>query len=58
VALAGGDASLFDRYLAKSTAKSTLYREAQRAYYLDLPVMTHDPGSPGYEELVRRVSEQ
>jgi predicted acyl esterase len=37
VALAGADASLFERYPA------TVYREAQRASYLDLPVKTRDP---------------
>ena len=43
VALAGADASLFERYPAEGTPKLTVYREAQRASYLDLPVKTHDP---------------
>jgi predicted acyl esterase len=38
VALAGADASLFERYPAEGTPKLTVYREAQRASYLDLPV--------------------
>jgi hypothetical protein len=29
--------------LAEGTPKLTVYREAQRASYLDLPVKTHDP---------------
>lgn len=47
MALAGADASLFERYPAEGTPKLTVYREAQRASYLDLPVKTHDPWSPG-----------
>jgi hypothetical protein len=43
VALAGADASLFERYPAEGTPKLTVYREAQRASYLDLPVKTHYP---------------
>jgi len=43
VALAGADASLFERYAAEGTPKLTVCREAQRASYLDLPVKTHDP---------------
>ena len=43
VALAGADASLFERYQAEGTPKLTVYREAQRASYLDLPVKTHAP---------------
>ena len=43
VALARADASLFERYPAEGTSKLTVYREAQRASYLDLPVKTHDP---------------
>src|SRR5882762_5999695 len=43
VALAGADASLFERYPAEGTPKLTVYREAQRASYLDLPVKNHDP---------------
>jgi predicted acyl esterase len=43
VAVAGADASLFERYPAEGTPKLTVYREAQRASYLDLPVKTHDP---------------
>ena len=43
VALAGADASLFERYPAEGTPKLTVSREAQRAFYLDLPVKTHDP---------------
>jgi hypothetical protein len=40
VALARADASLFERYPAEGTPKLTVYREAQRASYLDLPVKT------------------
>jgi predicted acyl esterase len=43
VALAGADASLFERYPAEGTPKLTVYREAQRVSYLDLPVKTDDP---------------
>ena len=43
VALARADASLFERYPAEGTPKLTVYREAQLASYLDLPVKTHDP---------------
>jgi hypothetical protein len=43
VALAGADASLFERYPAEGTPKLTVYREAQRASYLDLPVKTYNP---------------
>jgi hypothetical protein len=43
VALAGADASLFERYPVEGTPKLTVYREVQRASYLDLPVKTHDP---------------
>jgi predicted acyl esterase len=43
VALAGADASLFERHTAEGTHKLTVHREAQRASYLDLPVKTHDP---------------
>ena len=43
VALAGAYASLFERYPAEGTPKLTVYREAQRASYLDLPVKTHNP---------------
>jgi predicted acyl esterase len=43
VALAGADASLFERYPAEGTPKLPVYREAQRESYLDLPVKTHDP---------------
>jgi predicted acyl esterase len=43
VALAGAGASLFERYPAEGTPKFMVYREAQRASYLDLPVKTHDP---------------
>ena len=42
MALTGADASLFERYPAEGTPKLTVYREAQRASYLDLPVKTHD----------------
>jgi len=38
VALAGADASLFERDPAEGIPKLTEYREAQRASYLDLPV--------------------
>jgi hypothetical protein len=41
----------------KGTPKLTVYREAQRASYLDLPVKAHDPSSPGYGVHLRRVSE-
>jgi hypothetical protein len=43
MALAGADASLFEWYPAEGTPKLTVYREAQRASHLDLPVRTHDP---------------
>jgi hypothetical protein len=36
VALAAADASLFELYPAEGTTKLTVYREAQRASYLDL----------------------
>ena len=39
----GADANLIERYPAEGTPKLTVYREAQRASYLDLPVKTHDP---------------
>src|SRR5258707_4483350 len=42
VALAGADASLFEQYPAEGTPKLTVYREAQRASDLNLPVKTHD----------------
>jgi len=38
VALAGADAELFQRYPANGTPTWTIYREAQRASFLDLPV--------------------
>jgi len=43
MALAGADASLFERVPGEGTPKLTVYREAQRASYLDLPVKAHDP---------------
>jgi hypothetical protein len=43
VALAGADASFFERYAAEGTPKLTVYREAQRASSLNLPVKTNDP---------------
>jgi predicted acyl esterase len=43
VALAGADRSWFERYPAEGALKLTVYREAQRASYLDLPVKTRDP---------------
>ena len=46
VALAGADASLFERYPAEGTPKLTVYREAQRASYLDLPVKTTTREAP------------
>jgi hypothetical protein len=44
--LAGADASLFDRYPAEGTPKLTVYREAPRASYLDLPVKTMTREAP------------
>lgn len=41
LALAGADASLFQRYPAQGTPTWTLYREAQRASFLELPVRIH-----------------
>jgi uncharacterized protein len=38
VALAGADAGLFQRYPAEGTPTWTIYREAQRASFIDLPV--------------------
>src|SRR5208283_2860545 len=43
VALAGADASLFDRYPAKGTPTLTVYREAQRASYVELPSLPRQP---------------
>jgi hypothetical protein len=43
VTLARADSSLFERYPAEGAPKLTVYREAQRASYLDLPVKTHNP---------------
>ncbi len=39
IALAGADASLFQRYPAEATPVWTVYREAQRASFIELPVM-------------------
>jgi uncharacterized protein len=38
VALAGADATLFQRYPAQGTPTWTIYREAQRASFIELPV--------------------
>jgi hypothetical protein len=38
VALAGADASRFQRYPAEGTSTWTLYREEQRASFIELPV--------------------
>ena len=38
IALAGADASMFKRYPAEGTPTWTVYREAQRASFLELPV--------------------
>lgn len=38
IALAGADASLYDRYPAEGTPTWTVYREAQRASFIELPV--------------------
>jgi uncharacterized protein len=38
VALAGADAGLFQRYPEDGTPTWTIYREAQRASFIDLPV--------------------
>ena len=48
VALAGADASLFERYPAEGTPNLTVYREAQRASYLDLPVKTREAPAMRY----------
>ena len=41
VALAGADASLFQRYPATGTPAWTVYRQAERPSFLELPVKTH-----------------
>jgi putative CocE/NonD family hydrolase len=41
IALAGADASLFQRYPATGTPTWTLYREAGRSSFLELPVKNH-----------------
>jgi predicted acyl esterase len=38
IALAGADASLFQRYPEEGTPVWTIYREARRASFLELPV--------------------
>ncbi|HMH01818.1 MAG TPA: hypothetical protein VK555_10415 [Terriglobales bacterium] len=43
VALPEPTHACFERYPAEGTPKLTVYREAQRAAYLDLPVKTYDP---------------
>ena len=43
LALAGADASLFDRYPAEGAPTLTVYREAQRASYVDLPAKNRVP---------------
>ena len=57
MALARADASLFERYPAEGAPKSTVYREAQRASYLDLPMETHDREAPAVR-YYRRVGKQ
>jgi putative CocE/NonD family hydrolase len=46
VSLAGADAGVFQRYPAEGTPTWTIYREAQRASFLDLPVRQHTASSP------------
>jgi uncharacterized protein len=44
IALAGADASLFQRYPAEGTPVWTIYREARRASFIELP-MRHNRGT-------------
>ena len=46
IALAGADASMFQRYPAEGTATWTVYRESQRASFLELPVRYSRDNSP------------
>jgi uncharacterized protein len=46
VALAGADASDFQRYPAEGTPKWTVYRETRRASFIDLPVRRISPSAP------------
>jgi uncharacterized protein len=41
IALAGADANLFQRYPATGTPTWTVYREAERSSFLELPVKNH-----------------
>jgi len=43
VALAGADASLFQRFPAEGTPTWTVYRDAQRASFVDLPARKRAP---------------
>jgi uncharacterized protein len=43
VALAGADASLFQRFPAEGTPTWTVYRNAQRASFIDLPARKRSP---------------
>jgi putative CocE/NonD family hydrolase len=45
IALAGADASLFQRYPAKGTPTWTVYRQARRASFVELPVKQRQPNS-------------
>lgn len=51
MALAGADASLFEPHPAEGTPKLTVYREAQRASYLDLPVKTMTREAPAMRHI-------
>ena len=46
VALAGADAELFQRYPANGTPTWTIYREAQQASFIDLPLRRNRETSP------------
>jgi hypothetical protein len=46
VALAGADAGLFQRYPAEGTPTWTVYREAKRASFIELPVKRNSETSP------------
>ncbi|MGD0008936.1 MAG: CocE/NonD family hydrolase C-terminal non-catalytic domain-containing protein [Terriglobia bacterium] len=43
LALAGADASLFQRFPAEGTPTWNVYREAQRASFVELPGKRHLP---------------